>query len=107
MTGGGGGGQAGRPVGWLESVSREHLADRTNRGSLCSRFIDRSGTNGVVSIAPFYARCSATARSKASFRFHTVDFDGRNARSPDRARVTMYTRFSLFTDVRTSIRADR
>lgn len=63
-----------------ESVSHKPLADRTNRDSLCSRFIDGSGTNGVVAIALFCARCGATARSKASFRFHTVDFDRRNDR---------------------------
>lgn len=63
-----------------ESVSHKPLIDRTNRDSLCSRFIDGSSTNGVVAIALFCARCGATARSKASFRFHTVDFDRRNDR---------------------------
>lgn len=65
--------------GWNQ-FPHKPLADRTNRDSLCSRFIDGSGTNGVVAIALFCARCGATARSKASFRFHTVDCDRRNDR---------------------------
>lgn len=83
----------GRLIGWVESVSRKQLADRTNRGSLCSRFIDGPRTNGVVSLVLFCARCGATARSKASFRFHAADFDERNARD----RRTVFPRYNVYS----------